>query len=168
MSKYVNLNTTGDYEEVTPVSVSTGVSEAAKIIETDASGRIDISFLPAAIGPEGKNITASEALAAGDFVNVWDDAGTPKIRKANATTVGKRADGFVIAGVASGAVGFVYLRGLNDQVAGAVAGLVFLSTTPGGFTPTAPTVAGNIVQKIGTAVSATEISFEAQPICVRV
>ena len=168
MSKYVELNSGGDYEEVTPINSSNGVADAAKIIETDASGRIDESFLPTSIGPEGKNMIASEALSAGDFVNVWDDAGTPKIRKANATTAGKRADGFVKAGVATGAAGFVYFRGLNDQVSGAVAGLVFLSTTPGGFSATGASDAGNVVQKIGTAVSATEIAFEPQPICIRV
>ncbi len=68
----------------------------------------------------------------------------------------------------SGAAGFVYFRGLNDQVSGAVAGLVFLSTTPGGFSATGASAAGNVVQKIGTAVSATEIAFEPQPICIRV
>ena len=49
----------------------------------------------------------------------------------------------------------------NTAVTGATPGLVFLATTAGGATSTAPSAAGNIVQRIGFAISATAINFQS-------
>jgi hypothetical protein len=88
-----------------------------------------------------------------------------KVRKADATTAGKFAHGYVLAAVNNGDPATVYFEGTNTQVSGAVPGQTFLSTTAGGFTATAPSAAGNVVQRLGVAVSATEINFErSQPI----
>jgi hypothetical protein len=116
--------------------------------------------MPVGIGADTAQIVASENLAAGDFVNVWNDAGTAKVRKADATTTGKQCDGFVLGSFSSAATATVYFEGTNTQVSAATAGLVYLSTSAGSFTSTAPNTAGNIVQNIGVAVSATAINFE--------
>ena len=137
------------------------------IVATNSSGQIDISFMPTGIGPDTVSLVTSEALSAGDFVNVYDNAGTPNCRKADASTTGKQAHGFVLSSVTSGGTALVYLGGINTQVTGATAGDVFLSdTTPGGFTSTAPTTAGHIVQNIGNAVAATKIQFDPDPVIV--
>jgi hypothetical protein len=61
-------------------------------------------------------ITASEALTANDLVNIFDDAGTLKIRQADAAT-GKPAHGFVTANVAQDADATVYYKGVIPMVA---------------------------------------------------
>jgi hypothetical protein len=162
MATYLD-SVSGLLTQKAPINTTTGATDAAKIIETDAGGLIAESFLPAGILTQVKVLVASEDLAAGDFVNVWNDTGTAKVRKANASTSGKLANGFVKASVLSAANATVYFEGINDQVTGATAGKVWLSaSTAGGFESSAPTGSGNAQQAIGTAVSATEIDFEAQ------
>lgn len=142
------------------IQVSTGAGDAGKLPALDNSGRLDTSMMPVGIGADTKAIATSESLAAGDFVNIWNDAGTPKVRKADATTAGKEAQGFVIAAFTHPTEATVYFEGTNTAITGATAGTVFLSTTAGGFTSTAPSTTGNVVQSIGVATDATSINVE--------
>lgn len=137
-------------------------SSANKIVKMDGTGRIDIGVLPVGVGADTATITTSEALAAGDFVNVHNSSG-PKVRKADATAAGKQAHGFVLASFGSGASATVYFEGSNTSVTGKTPGATqFLATTAGASTETAPAAAGNINQEIGVATSATSINFSAQ------
>lgn len=155
----------GTLKETEATDVSAGAANAGEVVALDSTGRIDPSMMPVGIGADTAQITASEALAAGDYVNVWNNAGTPAVRKADATTAGKEAHGFVLAAVASAATATVYFEGTNTQVTGQTAGRVFLSTTPGLGTSTPPAASGNIVQRIGVAIAATAANFEAgQPV----
>ena len=138
---------------------STGASDAGKGVATDATGRLDSSVMPVGIGADTSSIIASEALSAGNFVNIYNNACIANARKTDATTSGKEVHGFVLAAVASGASATVYFNGTNTAVTGATPGNVFLATTAGSFTSTAPSGAGNVVQYIGCAVSATAINF---------
>ncbi|KAA9150036.1 hypothetical protein F3K36_33425, partial [Delftia sp. BR1] len=88
--------------EVLGIQTSAGAANAGDIVALDDSGRIDNSMMPVGIGADTAVIAASEALAAGDWVNVWNSTGA-KVRKADATTSGKEAHGFVLAAVTSGA-----------------------------------------------------------------
>lgn len=108
-----------------------------------------------------RTITASENLAAGDWVNIWISTGI-KARRADASTSGKRAHGFVLTAATSGNAATVYVAGINSAVSGATPGAdAFLSdTTPGGYVSTAPTGSGKTVQYIGPILSATEIAYE--------
>ena len=54
------------------------------------------------------------------------------------------------------------VEGANTGVSGQTPGPVFLATTAGTATSAAPSAAGNVVQRIGFATSATEINFQAQ------
>ena len=140
--------------------VAAVTSTADSLVATGADGKIDISFLPAGIGADTKVITTSEALAAGDFVNLHVSSGI-KARKSDGAVVGKKADGFVLANVTSGGTATVYLRGINNQVTGLTPGEdYFLSTTtPGAAQDTAPTTNGQVSQLLGMALSATELAF---------
>lgn len=140
-----------------------GGGNADKIPSLDAAGRLDISMMPTGIGADTAVIQASETLAAGDFVNVHNVGGAARVRKADAATSGKEAHGFVLAGVSSGANATVYFEGSNTQVTGQTPGRVFLSTTAGLSEDTAPSGSGEVVQRIGLAVSATVVNFEASP-----
>jgi hypothetical protein len=159
VNKYLT-NTNGFATEVIAPVTSLGVPDAGKLPALNASGKLDSSVMPTGIGADTQVIVASEALTAGNFVNVWDNAGATRVRKADATTNGKIAHGFVTAAVANAANATVYFEGTNDQVTGQVAGDVFLATTAGAATATAPAASGNIIQPIGVAVSATAINFQ--------
>lgn len=106
-----------------------------------------------------RTITATEALAANDLVNVYNSSG-PKVRKANATDGTKVAHGYVKAAVASGDPAVVYFDGENSNLSGLTAGTYFLSTTGGQMTQTPPSANGNIVQRVGVANAAGSFVFE--------
>lgn len=158
----------GRLQEVEATVTSAGAGDAGNLVALDGSGRLDATVMPVGYAAETTALVASEALSAGEWVNVWNDAGTPKARKADATTSGKEADGFVLDAVSSGATATVYHEGANTGVTGLTAGArYYLSTTAGGSTTTAPTGSGNVVQFLGRAVSTTKIVFEADEGIIR-
>lgn len=159
--KYI-YNNAGALTEKAAVQASAGAGDAGKIPALDAAGRIDTTMMPVGIAADTAIITASEALAAGDFVNVWNSTGA-KVRKADATVAGKEAHGFVLSAVSSSASATVYFEGTNTGVTGQTPGPVFLSTTAGQAAAGAPSGTGNVVQRVGFAISATAINFQSQP-----
>jgi len=139
---------------------SAGAGDAGELVALDAGGKLDVSVLPTGVGPETKVLPASEALNAGDLVNVWLDGATVSARKADATTAGKEADGFVLSAVESGTNATVYTDGIDYQLSGLTAGAeYFLGATAGAAVATAPSGSGNVVQLVGKAISATELAF---------
>lgn len=160
MANYIAL-ITGKLREVAATVVSAGAGDSGKIIALDGTGKLDSSVLPTGVGAETKTLTTSEDLAAGDFVNIYDNAATPTARKADATTAGKEAHGFVLASSTSGQNATVYVAGVNNQLSGLTGGVAqYLATTAGAPTATAPSASGNVVQRLGVALSATEVAFE--------
>ena len=157
----------GRIVEQAAIDTSAGAGDGGKIVALDTSGRLASSMMPVGFGAETKSITAGENLSAGDFVNIYNDTGTLKVRKADATNTSKQAHGFVLSGVSSGAAATVYYGNLNTAVSGFTVGAeLFLSASvAGAATATIPTTAGHMVQRLGTATAATEILVEiAQPI----
>ena len=159
VSKFLAL-VGGRIREVIATATSTGIADEGKIVALDSDGRLSSTVMPVGIGAETKQITASEALAAGDVVNIWDSGGLFKVRKADATTAGKEAHGFVLSNVSSSALALVYLEGTLTGLAGLTPGRYFLSTVAGSLSITPPVGAGNVVQYIGNALSTTEVTFE--------
>ncbi|NDD52892.1 hypothetical protein EBZ39_03260 [bacterium] len=144
------------------LQTSAGSSDAGKPVALNASGEIDASMLPNT-DVDSSTLPASENLAAGDLVNIWNDSGTLKVRKADATSSAKRADGFVLAGVTAPANAEVLHDGaLTGLTSLTVGGRYYLSATAGGITIEAsvPTTSGNLIQYIGQAVSATKLLFQ--------
>ncbi len=140
-------------------AASTGAGDAGKLVTLDGSGRLDSTVLPVGIGADTAAIVASEALSAGDFVNIHNSTGA-RVRKADASGTGKEAMGFVLTAVASGATATVYFEGTNTAVTGQTPGKVYLDPgNPGKATATVPTTAGHIVQEVGFATSATSVNF---------
>ncbi len=154
----------GVLTEIEAITSSAGAGDAGKVPATDSTGRLDTTFLPVGIGADTKALAASENLAAGDLVNIWNDSGTAKARKADASGgAGKRAHGFVLSAVTSGNTATVYMEGTITGLTSLTRGATyFLSGTAGAATTTPPSTSTYIVQEIGTAVSDTEISFEPQ------
>lgn len=149
----------------TPATTGGG-GDANKVPALDSNGQLTSAMMPSGIGASTETFTASETLAAGDFVNIWNDAGTLKARKADASSASaaKRADGFVIAGVSSAATATVYRDGFNNQLSGLTVGdNLYLSTTvPGGVQSTAPTTTGHLVQYIGKATSTSKVEYTGE------
>jgi hypothetical protein len=150
----------GRITEVLGVQSSAGAANAGDIPALDDTGRLSQSMMPVGVVPETAQITASEALADGDFVNVWNDNGVAKVRKSDATVAGKECDGFVLAAFSSGVDATVFFEGTNTHVSGQTPGSVFLQTTAGQGGATVPSTSGNVVQRLGTAVSTTAVNFE--------
>jgi hypothetical protein len=160
--KYL-YNNGGTVTEKASIQTSAGAGDAGKIPALDTSGRIDNSMMPTGIGADTASITTSEALAAGDLVNIWNSTGA-KARKADASVGGKEAHGFVLAAASSGAAATVYFEGTDTQVTGLTPGVQFLSaTTPGTATATAPSGTGQVVQRVGFATAAAALNFQSQP-----
>ncbi len=154
-----------------PSLLNAAATGANKIPILDASGRLDPTTMPAGIGQDAKTMAASEALAAGNIVNVWNDASTAKARKADATAEGKEGVGFVLAAVASAANATVFFEGRITGLSGLTGGARYYlsAATPGALVLAAnlPTAAGSVIQYIGTAVSPTELDFEpGEPVTI--
>ena len=104
----------------------------------------------------------SESLSAGDIVDIYDVSGTSTARRADATTTGKPARGYVLAGTTSPAAATIYgpgtlITGLSGLTIDAT---YYLSaSSPGAITTTAPSATDNSAQVVGYAVSATELMF---------
>lgn len=142
--------------------VSTGAANGGDLVALTDTGRLDASIMPEGVGADVAIINATEALAAGDFVNIYAASGAAAVRKADASNTGKEAHGYVLAAVTSGAAATIYFDGRNTSVTGQTPGNVFLSATaPGKATATCPTGSGQLQQRLGIAVAATEINFEA-------
>lgn len=177
MAKLLSLNTDGSLQEVQPITSSAGAGDASKAVQTDSGGKLDITLMPTGIGADTQSIITSEALAAGDFVNIYNNASVRTCRKAIATDNTKPAHGFVLAGVGSAASATVFVRGLNTLVAlgsftsADLGKKAFLSpTTSGGAANTIPTTTGQIAQVLGTVenIGATAtINFTENPFTVR-
>lgn len=157
--KFIQHDSVGGFREVEAADAG-GAGNEGKVVALDSTGRLDATMMPTGVGAETVNVPAFGALANGDFVNVFNDAGTMKARKADASSAVAPANGFVLADVNSGETATVYWSGLNGNLSGLTPGPMYLSTTPGTATHIAPSTAGNIVQKLGTAVNDTVVNFD--------
>lgn len=158
------LNASGvlDASIVNSKTTSAGAGDTGKLVALDAAGKIDSTMMPTGVGADTRSIMTSEAIGAGEFVNVWNSAGE-KVRKADGTSAGKEANGFVLAAFGAGVNATVHFEGTNTAVAGQTPGPVFLSITAGAAAAAAPSAAGNIVQRVGVATSPTSINFQMGP-----
>lgn len=159
-NKYIALSS-GQWVEVEAIQSSAGAGDAGKIPALDSSGRLDATMMPVGIGADTASIPTSENLAAGDFINLYDNSGTLTARKADASN-GRRADGFVLAAVTSPANATVYFEGQNTQLSSLTLGAVYYlsGSVAGAVTATAPSTATHLVQELGKAISATALSTE--------
>lgn len=160
-NKYVSINA-GVLTEVQATSTSAGAGDDGKIVALDTTGRLSNTMMPVGAGSETDSIISSENLSAGNLVNIWSDAGVIKVRKADATTAGKEANGFVLSAVTSPAEAIVHrISQSNTQMSGLTPGITYyLSTTAGDVVATPPSTSGNIVQSVGKAFDATTLIFE--------
>lgn len=156
----------GRHTRQSAAQTSAGIADAGKLVALGTDGYLDKSLLPADSQEVKTAVADTGGLAAGDFVNLYNSTGTLKARKADATTSGKEAHGWVNSAVSAGANATVYFSGgLNTTLTGLTLGTTYyLSTTAGGVTATPPTGSGNVQQSIGVATSATELLVDIQQV----
>lgn len=106
-------------------------------------------------------LPASESITAGAPVNIWNDSGTTKVRNANASN-GRQADGFVGMTYGTGDSVVVFLSGNTSLLSGLTIGPVYLGTTAGTYSSSAPGT-GNLVQRLGFATTTSNIAFIREP-----
>lgn len=179
-------STTGDNFVVNTVANSTGAN-TADVVELNSSQKVDVTLLPTAtvggvgsaskvplLTAQGKipidmldadTVSATSAEAMTGTVNFVSFDSTGKVVRAIANDVTKKAKGYVLGTVAVNDVVTVYfftpITGLSGLTPN---GLVFLSTTAGGYTQTVPaTTTGNYEQILGYATSATVMQVEIMP-----
>jgi hypothetical protein len=154
----------GQNQQYTPIVSSAGAADAGKIPALGADGKFDPTLYNAGAGPASRSMPASEAIAAGKLVNFYLNAGALNMRLADNSN-GRPAHGYVLAAVASAATGAAYdLDGVNSQLTGLTIGSTYYLGTAGGvITPaldSTTATAGSIDQKIGVALSATELDTD--------
>lgn len=139
---------------------SAGAGDSGRVVALDTAGRIDSSMMPVGVVADVKLILASEAIGAGKYVNIFNNAGTANIRLADNSN-GRAAHGFLLTGVAGAATGSVYFEGPNTGLTALTAGARQFLGTAGGVTATAPVFpTATICQLVGVAISATEINTD--------
>ena len=167
MAKFIKIDeTTGKYAQEATTSTG-GTGQENKVPNLGTSGRLAESMMPLGIGTDTVVAPASEGLSAGDMINLFNDSGTVKMRKADAGTNQYQAHGFVKEAVVSGNDGTAYLGGIVSGTfdAGDIGNPVFAGDTPGQATVTPVSGSGKLHQVIGTVISTTEFDFECdQPV----
>lgn len=161
--KYTKIDSNGNIAEQASVQTSAGAGNAGNIVGLNASGQIDNTMLPEA---QTTTITASEALAAGAYVNIYNSSGI-KVRNADASAA-LPAHGFTIGAVSNAATATVILaNGSNTGVTGLTVGSTYFLGNVGAVTTTPPTTATYVLQKLGVAKSATELETIIGTVLIR-
>lgn len=158
---------TGNHTEVRGTQISVGAANAGDILALGDDGLLDPTVMPPGIGADTVSIAASESITAPALVNIFNVAGVAAVRNANATDATKRAHGFIVASVVMTGNATVYMEGRSSGWTGLTPGAPqFLAVTNGQRTETPPSAAGNVVQGVGMAVSATAMDFERGDVTV--
>jgi hypothetical protein len=162
-NRYVNT-VGGLLTQVVPAVTSAGAPTAGQIIATNSAGVLDATMLPAGVGANAVTATASATISAGMLVNIYNNAGVLSVRPADSTAVGSEANGYAPSATANGGTGTVNLgAGLISGLSALTIGTNYYLGTVGAPTTTVPSTAGNIVQYVGKALSATSLDFYPAP-----
>ncbi len=135
---------------------SAGAADSGKLVALDTTGKIDPSMLP---GTSIDSALSSEAITAGNAINIWDDAGTRKVRKAD-SSVPYPCHGFATETVASGVLCKFDTDGGKQPVTGVTIGLTYYLSTGGAVTTNPAETATHIIQKVGYGSDAGVLAIE--------
>jgi hypothetical protein len=150
----------GKLTQVQATVTSAGAANDGDVVALDSAGKLDISVLPTGLGPDVALIVASENLAAGSYINIYNNAGTVNVRLADNSN-SRDAHGFVKTSVTSGNNATVYFEGDNDDLSSLTIGARYYLSTAGAATATAPvSPAAQISQFLGIAINATTINTD--------
>ena len=138
---------------------SAGAGDAGKVVALDSLGKISQSMLA---GSGIEEIVCSEDISAGNCLNIWDDAGTRKVRLADASN-SRPCHGFARTSATSGSDVTVDKDGSLSITGVGLGEILFLSTTAGAITSTAPSLSTEIIQPVGIGADADVLDIEIDP-----
>lgn len=148
--------------QATPLPVDRDAPEYTGVLEQNFSS-IQQSII--SIGEDLGSIVekylvlpANASLAAGDLC-VLGSSGMVKA-DASAASTGTSLLGIATAAVASGMSGKFLVQGLYNTTGLTLGDVMYLSTTAGAFTATAPSSSTEVVRVIGYATSTTQLFFD--------
>jgi hypothetical protein len=102
---------------------------------------------------------ASEDIAQGAMVNLYNNAGTINARNSNGSAAGKAVRAFANSAITSGSYGEFILGGVNPYISGMTPGtLYYMGNTNGTISATA----GTVSQKVGYALTASKLFFQPE------
>lgn len=160
MAKYLHVfdSVANAFKLMLGAQSSAGVADAGKIVALNASGQIDNTMLPSS---SLDSAIASEAISAGDAVNVWDNVGTRNVRKADNTN-GRRCDGFAATSAAASASCTFDTDGGRTAVTGVVLASTYYLGAAGAIVTTPTTTVGHQLQKVGTGAGTGILTIEIE------
>lgn len=103
---------------------------------------------------------ANANITYGQMVHFTNTAGTLRAELSDATDITKPARAFcsIIGGILSGNFGEFILIGINSAYVGLTPGLEYYAAiVPGSLTSVIPVTTGNLIQKVGYALSPTQL-----------
>lgn len=108
------------------------------------------------------SLEATETIPAASFVHIHSSGGEAKLRLADASDGTRPADGYCELAIASGSDGVVVFG--RSLVISGLTGLTpgieqWLSLTAGGTTEVVPSADGNLIQRLGKALTATTMLY---------
>jgi hypothetical protein len=151
-------NNAGQVTEQRGIQITTGVSNAGALVSLNSAGLIDSTMLTAVSALPTQSAAATSAITAGMLTNLYSNAGVLSVRPADSTVAGSEANSYATANIASGATGTVNVG--EGSLSGLTLGSKYYLGTAGALTVTAPSAAGNVVQPVGIALSATSLDFQ--------
>jgi len=165
---YLFAGSDGEIKNNPATDISTGTANAGDIAALDDSGKLDISLIPeiplSFITGDARFVgTAGEDLSAGDFVGVVEIGGNAVIRKASSQIdIGLNkyiiAVGFVKESYLNNDVNVaVYDNGTNLDLVNLMSGITYYLSTAGTVTTTINNTAAEVLQKVGQAISTSEL-----------
>lgn len=142
--KYIAVES-GQLVEKETVTTGGSAGDAEELIRLDSAGRIDPSLYAAPADAHSYSVECDETLSANQMVNIFNDAGAVKVRKAN--KAGKPAHGYIESGTAAVAAGgnITVSFGRIAKITVAAANR-YLSTETCSSTPAS--VTGQLVQEV--------------------
>jgi hypothetical protein len=159
--KFLIPGAAGFPDVLAAVQASAGAADAGKIPALNASGFIDPTMMNG-VGPDQlASVLASEAIAAGAIVNLYNNSSVINVRNADASAAsrGKIAIGYAPAAILNAASGAVYMSGIITGLSGLTIMSAYFLGAAGALTTTVNTTAGQTNQFVGWALSATTLLF---------
>jgi len=152
-----------------PLVTSAGAGDAGRSRRSMSPEIRQLLYGPWESGRIPRSFPLPRNLAAGDLVNVWNDSGTAKARKADATTAGERGERLRPLRRDPGNNATVYFDGNGHPAFQPDPGSGLLSRDHRRGGNGHPAFgSGNVLQRVGRALSATELTFEpGEPITWR-
>lgn len=142
---------------------SSGAADAGSIVALNSDGLIDPTMLQ---DIDVTSVVSFEDLDSGDYVNLFDDGGVIKARKADNSN-NRPAHGYVKSAAVAPAAVDVFFEGANANLSGLTRGARIYLGTAGDIIETPLDESdvlndGKLHQLLGVAISNTEVNTDIQ------